>query len=77
MPPMPKPVYKNSNNNPEIQNRNISIANRNNSNRKLQSDSNLTNINHMTFTVSSESKWTGQIGVQIEMSLFLVEWIFF
>ncbi len=53
---MPKPVYKNSNNNPEIQNRNISIANRNNSNRKLQSDSNLTNINHMTFTVSSESK---------------------
>ena len=25
MPPMPKPVYKNSNNNPEIQNRNINF----------------------------------------------------
>ncbi len=53
---MPKPNYKNSNKNPEIQNRNITIANRNNSTRKLQSDSNLTNINHMTFTVSSVSK---------------------
>ena len=53
---MPKPVYKNPNNNPVIKMRNENVTNRM-SNRNFKSDSNLTNINHTTLTVSArESK---------------------